>query len=176
MIQNTEKPAVLVFYLSEFFKTFGTLESDIPPVVYNSPFYIYDQSFNGVGPKFEDEKEISDEDCNLGFVILRTIWKEYIGPAQTPSAFRIFKSTEEPGKDTFSVASTYGFVPGYDMDAVIETITRQHFTVIRWDEFWDEDSTVENESETTGGSHSESEGENQNITLLIKHHFDNVFR
>ncbi|MFC5875862.1 hypothetical protein ACFP3I_25315 [Chryseobacterium arachidis] len=55
--QDTHRPAVLVFHLSEFFRTFGMLENDISKVVYDSPFYIYDQSYEDAGPKFEREEK-----------------------------------------------------------------------------------------------------------------------
>lgn len=165
---NINKSAVLVFHLSEFFTSFGMLDIDISQTVYNSPFYIYDQSLDGLGPKFEDEKEISDEDCDLGFSILKTIWEKYAGPAETPFASYIFKSIEEPERDTFSVAPTYGFAPGYDMDSIIETITRQNFTVVRWEEFWNENIVFETESESIEELYSDKPDESKSINLLIK--------
>ncbi|UUC46646.1 hypothetical protein [Flavobacterium cerinum] len=139
LLQHTEKPAVLVFYLSEFFEMYGMSVSNVSQTVYDSPFYIYDRSLKGKGPKFVDEIDISDEDFQAGFAILSTIWTEYVAPSDTPGFSRIFKITTDADSDDFYVESTYGFAPGYDMNAAIETITKQNFDVIRWDEFWDED-------------------------------------
>jgi hypothetical protein len=129
------KPKVLVFYLTEFERTFGKPQMEISKAVYDSPFYIYDKSLKARGPKFPDEKDISDQDCTVGFAILMKIWTEHVAQSTSALFYSIFKKTANPD-DTFFVESTYGFAPGYDLDAAIETITRQNFEVVRWDEFW----------------------------------------
>lgn len=133
---NPEKPAVLVFHLSEFFQTYGISIANLSQTVYDSPFYIYDRSFKDRDLKFVDEKPINDEDCDAGFAILKAIWNEYVGKAKTPGFSRVFKIMTDLDTDDFYIESRYGFVPGYDMDAAIATITQQNFEVIRWDEFW----------------------------------------
>lgn len=136
-IHDINQPAALVFYLSEFFQSFEIPLPSLPQNVYDSPFYIYDISLDDVGPKFEDEEEISDEECDAGFSIIRTIWEEYIIRANTPGFKYIFKIIKDPESNSSSVGPVYGFAPGYDMDSAIETITRQNFVVFSWDEFWD---------------------------------------
>lgn len=175
LLHNTNKPAVLVFYLSEFFEMYGMSVSNFSQTVYDSPFYIYDRSLKGKGPKFVDEIAISDEDCKAGFAILSTIWTEYVAPSDSPGFSRIFKITTDADSDDFYVESTYGFVPGYDMNAAIETITKQNFDVIRWDEFWDEDfenSINQFDSGLTDEHDPESmeerKEEGRKIKLLIK--------
>lgn len=168
MTQDIKRPAVLVFHLSEFFQTFGILEIELSQTVYDSPFYMYDQSFDDIGPKFEDEKKINNEDYDLGFSILEKVWKEHVVPADTPCSSYIFKMIEEPENDSFSVASTYGFAPGYDMDSAIETITKQNFTVIRWDEFWNKNIILENESESIDKFYNDGADKSQDVNLLIK--------
>jgi hypothetical protein len=168
MTQDIKRPAVLVFHLSEFFRTFGMLENELSQTVYNSPFYIYDQSFEGAGPKFEDEKEISDEDCEIGFSIIRKIWKEYIGVANTPCFKYIFKIIKYPESEDNYVGPIHGFAPGYDMDSAIETITKQNFTVIRWDEFWNENIILETEPESIGEFYKDGADKWQEVNLLIK--------
>ncbi|GEM_PF-557714 len=173
LLQHTEKPAVLVFYLSEFFQSYGMSVSNLSQTICDSPFYIYDRSFKDKGPKFEDEKPISDEDYDTGFAILKTIWNEYVGKAKTPGFSRVFKIMTDLDTDDFYVESRYGFAPGYDLDAAIEAFTNQNFEVIRWDEFWDRNS--ENkivESDTTDEYYSDyTEQRNEEgykIKLLIK--------
>lgn len=139
IIHDANKPVVLVFYLSEFFQMYEMSVPNLSQTVYDSPFYIYDESLKDIGPKFVDEIAISDEDCEAGFGILSTIWTEYVAPSDTPASSRIFKIMTETDSDDFYVEATYGFVPGYDLDSAIETITAQNFAVVRWDEFWDED-------------------------------------
>lgn len=133
---NPEKPAILMFSLAEFEQLFGKIDKDISEIVYDSPFYIYDQSLKHIGPTFEDEQDISDADCNTGFEILTTIWGKHIASAETPLFTTLFKQEMSPKGRSYTVASTYGFVPGYTMEEAIATARKQNFRVFGWDEFW----------------------------------------
>lgn len=136
---SPEKPAILVFMLHEFERTHGKLSQEISETVYNSPFFIYDISLKKkMGLKFEDEKDISDADCNTGFEILRKIWTEDVAEADTPLFDILFKKQvdDDDDPDEYSVESNYGFVPGYDLNEVIETARKYKFLVFRWDEYW----------------------------------------
>lgn len=135
---SPKKPAILVFMLREYEEMFGKLDMEISETVYNSPFYIYDISLKKkMGLRFEREKDISDADCNTGFEILRMIWKEHVSEADTPLFDIIFKKQYEyDDPDEFSVESNHGFVPGYNLDEVMETAREYNFLVFRWEEYW----------------------------------------
>ncbi|MGH1517639.1 hypothetical protein [Chryseobacterium sp. JK1] len=165
-IQDVNKPAVLVFSLSEFFQSFGISVPDLPQNVYDSPFYIYDTSLDDVGPEFEDEEEISEEDCDAGFSIIRTIWEEYIIRAKTPGFKYIFKIIKDPETNSNSAGSIYGFAPGYDMNSAIENITRQGFITFSWDEFWDKNLILTTES--VDEIYTETTDDSEYVQLLLK--------
>ncbi|RZJ71834.1 hypothetical protein [Flavobacterium sp.] len=137
--QDDDRPAILVFYLSEFFERYGMSVYNFSKTVSDSPFFIYDRSLKKKGPKFPDEVDINKQDFDAGFNILKTIWTEYVAHADTPNFSRIFKTTTNLETDDFFVESTYGFAPGYNLDSAVATITDQGFAVVRWEEFWDYD-------------------------------------
>ncbi|MEL1245163.1 hypothetical protein AAEO56_12875 [Flavobacterium sp. DGU11] len=130
------RPGIIMFSLNEFEESFGKLEMEVSDVVYNSPFYIYDQTLKKAGPKFADEIPISDNDCTTGFDILKIIWGTHVAKSSTFLFPFIFKKLYDYERNTYSVASTYGFAPGYDMDTAMEEARKNNFIVIRWDEFW----------------------------------------
>jgi hypothetical protein len=109
---------------------------NISDLVYDSPFYIYDQSLNDVGPKFVDELPISDAECTLGFDILKTIWIDHVARSSTFLFSSLFKKSKIAEKDTFTIAPTYGFAPGYSMDAAIAVAKKSNFMAVTWDEYW----------------------------------------
>ena len=135
---TSENPALLMFSLAEFEQTFGKIDEDISEIVYNSPFYIYDQSLKNKGPVFENEQDINDADCKTGFDILDTIWGKHIAPSDTPLFSTIFKQEMTPEGRSYTIAATYGFVPGYTMEEAIATAREYNFRVFNWDEFWKE--------------------------------------
>ncbi len=135
---NPERPAILMFTLHEFERSFGKLEMNISDVVYDSPFYIYDQSLREVGPKFADEVPINGEDNTVGFDILKMIWTDYIARSSTFLFSSLFKKSKHPERNTFTIAPTYGFAPGYSMDAAIAEAKTTNFIVFKWNEYWDQ--------------------------------------
>ncbi|MEL1242853.1 hypothetical protein AAEO56_01155 [Flavobacterium sp. DGU11] len=133
---DTETKRILVFSLNEFEERFGKLEMDISKTVYESPFYIYDLSLESQGPKFPDEKDISDEDFRTGFEILNKIWLDHIVHSSAMYYTPIFKKEPNPENNKHSISCSYGFAPGYDVNAAIENIARYDFVVVRWEDFW----------------------------------------
>lgn len=133
---SADRPGTIVFTLQEFEATFGKLDLEISKVVYDSPFYIYDISLKKVAMKFPDEDPISDEDCDVGFDALKTIWVDHIAKSDTFAFPMLFKVLDE-GDDDYSVQSHYGFAPGYTFEEVIEEARKKNFLVFRWSDFWD---------------------------------------
>jgi hypothetical protein len=133
---DAERPTVLIFYLKEFEQTFGKLEGNISEAFYNCPFFIYDKSLKKPGITFENEKEISADDCTVGFTILRRIWENHISKSSLLLFSSLFKKIVNQDKNTYSVEPTYGFVPGYDLSTAIETARKHNFLVVRWEEYW----------------------------------------
>lgn len=133
---DINNPKILVFYLNEFEEIFGKLEMVISKTVYDSPFYIYDQAFKHLDLKFENEKDINDEDYTTGFDILKKIWVDHVSQYSPLHFDSLFQKKLYPNENKFSLSPTYGFVPGYDLNAAIETIQEHGFQVIRWDEYW----------------------------------------
>ena len=131
---NAKRPAVLVFTLREFEDSFGKLDYEIPDVVYDSPFYIYEQSLKKKGPKFSDELPISDEECTLGFEI-DMIWLKYVSQSETSLYKSLFKPGEETEED-YVIQSLHGFAPGYSMEGAIAEAKKVNFLVYTWDEYW----------------------------------------
>jgi len=140
-IKDLNKPAVLVFSLQEFFESYGMALENFPEHIYDSPFYMYDQAFSDSGPEFPDEDPVTDEDCDLGFGLLETIWKEYVAQSNTAYSSHIFKIRAYAGEDGFYIAPTYGFLPGYTMDKAKEAILDHGFEIVTWDEFWNDEPT-----------------------------------
>ncbi len=133
---SPERPGVIMFTLQEFEATFGKLDMEISDVVYDSPFYIYDHSLKKVAMKFPDEDPISDEDCDVGFAALKTIWVDHVAASDTFAFPVLFKVLDED-EDDYSVQSHYGFAPGYTFDEAIEEARKKNFLVYRWSDFWD---------------------------------------
>ena len=133
---SPDRPGAIVFTLQEFEASFGKLNLEISQVVYNSPFYIYDQSLKKAAMKFPDEDPISDEDCDIGFAALKTIWVDYVAQSDTFAFPTLFKVLDEDD-DEYSVQSHYGFAPGYTFEEVIEEARKKNFLVYRWSDFWD---------------------------------------
>jgi|GEM_PF-3673374 len=133
---SPERPGTIVFTLQEFEATFGKLNLEISKVLYDSPFYIYDLSLKKAAMKFPDEDPISDEDCDIGFAALKTIWKDYVAQSDTFAFPTLFKVLDEDD-DGYSVQSHYGFAPGYTFEEVMEEARKKKFIVYRWSDFWD---------------------------------------
>ena len=133
---SSDRPGAIVFTLQEFEATFGKLDLDISKVVYDSPFYIYDISLKKVAMKFPDEDPISDEDCDVGFAALKTIWVDHVAKSDAFAFPMLFKVLDD-GEDGYAVQSHYGFAPGYTFDEVIGEARKKNFLVFRWSDFWD---------------------------------------
>ncbi|WP_294818905.1 hypothetical protein [uncultured Flavobacterium sp.] len=134
---NPDRPGLILFTLQEFEETFGKLDMDISKMVYDSPFYIYDESLDESGPEFIDEDPIGDEDCNIGFAALKAIWVNYVAQSDTFAFPTLFKLMEGSTEGMCSVRSTYGFAPGYTFEEAAEEARKKNFLVFRWSDFWD---------------------------------------
>jgi hypothetical protein len=138
---SADRPGAIVFTLQEFESTFGKLDLDIAKVVYDSPFYIYDISLKKVAMKFPDEDPITDEDCDIGFAALKTIWADHVAKSDT-FAFPMLFNVLDEGEEVYSVQPHYGFAPGYTFEEVIGEARKKNFLVFRWSDFWDNNYTI----------------------------------
>ncbi|MCW4470494.1 hypothetical protein OGH69_16095 [Flavobacterium sp. MFBS3-15] len=141
---NPERCSIIMFTLREFEETFGKLHMKIPELVYDSPFYIYEQSLEDIGPAFEDEIPISEEDCDTGFTILKKIWKDYVAHSGSPVFSIVFKLYEGSKPGVHAVKGTYGFAPGYSFEKAVEEAIKCNFMVLRWSDFWDDKYVIRN--------------------------------
>ncbi len=171
-IKNLDKPAVLVFSLQEFLDRYNMAFENFPKIVADSPFYMYDQSLNDVGPKFPDEDPVTDEDCDIGFGLLETIWRNYVARADTPYGSHIFKIMTKSDEEGFYVAPTYGFLPGYSMEKAKQTILDHGFEIVTWDEFWNEEPMYfyvgTPDSDDDFSDEDDSENPSDGVRLLVK--------
>jgi len=143
---SADRPGAIVFTLQEFEATFGKLDLNISQAVYDSPFYIYDISLKKVAMKFPDEDPITDEDCDIGFAALETIWLDHVARSDTFAFRMLFEMLKEGKEDTYSVQPHYGFAPGYTFDEVIGEAKKKNFLVFRWSDYWDNNYTINDRS------------------------------
>jgi len=139
---SPDRPCIILFTLHEFEETFGKLDMQISQVVYDSPFYFYEISLEDIGPGFEDEIPISDEDFDTGFAILRKIWRQYVAISSTavfPIVFRLYAGSKP---DIHAVQGTEGFAPGYTLEQAIEEAQECNFMVLRWSDFWNNNYVI----------------------------------
>jgi hypothetical protein len=139
---SPDRPCIILFTLREFEETFGKPDMEISQVVYDSPFYFYEISLEDIGPGFEDEIPISDEDFDTGFAILKKIWKQYVAISSTPVFPIVFRLYDGSKPGTHAVQGTQGFAPGYTLEQAIEEARECNFMVLRWDDFWDKSYVI----------------------------------